>query len=204
MGKFNGIDTFHDGLAVSDYVNMVPLGDSCIDRLGEQVVSSLAFTTAAKVRGHFVDSAKRIYIVLADMVHVFEPSDESYTYAGVMAGLIDGEPVTSFRLIGKSGPLASRNHPIKPSTVYLCDGFCIYKWDSTGSQALLIRTMLPPNVFPALPEEWEAARAIDPVRHPHRTERKDVRHFRDGANRLYRLVRQQARRSAEGQEHRYG
>ena len=106
MGKFNGIDTFHDGLAVSDYVNMVPLGDSCIDRLGEQVVSALAFTSAARVRGHFVDSAKRIYIVLADMVHVFEPSDESYAYAGVMAGLIDGEPVESFRLIGKTGPVS--------------------------------------------------------------------------------------------------
>ena len=162
MGKFNGIDTFHDGLAVSDYVNMVPLGDSCIDRLGEQVISSLAFTSAAKVRGHFVDSAKRIYIVLADMVHVFEPSDESYTYAGIMAGLIDGEPVESFRLIGKTGPVSFAESSIKPSTVYLCDGFCIYKWDSTGSQALMIRTMLPPNVFPVLPEEWEAARAIDP------------------------------------------
>ena len=39
MGKFDGITTFHDGLAVSDYVNMIPLGETCIDRQGETIVS---------------------------------------------------------------------------------------------------------------------------------------------------------------------
>ena len=38
IDQFAGIRSFHDGMSVSDYVNMIPLENSCIDRLGERVL----------------------------------------------------------------------------------------------------------------------------------------------------------------------
>ena len=51
MDKFEGITTFHDGLAVSDYVNMIPLGETCIDRIGETHQARLSRRTRKSVDG---------------------------------------------------------------------------------------------------------------------------------------------------------
>lgn len=156
MGKFNGIDTFHDGLAVSDYVNMIPLGETCIDRLGEKLVSGLASDLEHEVRGAFVDSAKRVYVVLTDVIHVFTPSqDGAYEYVGVMAGFVDGELVETFKLLNAIGPVTFTESAIKPSTVYLCDGQYIYKWASSGNEALAARMMWSPGIQPNAREAWK-------------------------------------------------
>lgn len=146
MGKFNGIDTFHDGLAVSDYVNMIPLGDTCIDRLGERVISE--HIQSDSVRGWFVDSNKRLYVVVGDEVHTFEYNNDSYFYEGELSGEVDGEDVPAFKLVIGSGPVSFAESSIKPSTVYLCDGKYIYKWQSGSIENISVKMMLSPGVKP--------------------------------------------------------
>ena len=41
MGKFEGIREFHEGLVVSDYVNMIPLGETCLDSFFTEPCNSL-------------------------------------------------------------------------------------------------------------------------------------------------------------------
>ena len=156
MGKFNGIDTFHDGLAVSDYVNMIPLGDTCIDRLGDRLVSYLAVTEPYKVRGSFVDSQKRIYVVINDTVQVLEPNDEDgYSYVGPLAGLVNGEVVETFKLLNTTGNATFVESSIKPSVVYMCDGKYIYKWATTGEKKLVVTMMFSPGIVPNGQEVWK-------------------------------------------------
>ena len=58
IDQFAGIRSFHDGMSVSDYVNMIPLENSCIDRLGERVLKESSDTL--RVVQTFVDSKKNV------------------------------------------------------------------------------------------------------------------------------------------------
>lgn len=147
MGKFNGIDTFHDGLAVSDYVNMIPLGDTCIDRIGETLVSEHV-SSESNIRGWFVDSAKRLYIVVGSKIHTFEFYQKSYQYEGTLQGRVNGEHVNDFLLMNTSGDVTFAESSIKPSTVYLCDGQFIYKWKSGDYLDIEVSMMFSPGVVP--------------------------------------------------------
>ena len=155
MGKFNGIDTFHDGLAVSDYVNMIPLGDTCIDRQGDVLVSRRAYSPTAEVRGSFLDSSKKIYEVIEGKVHVFFPDGDTYAYAGVLGGYIRDEFVSEFELLNKFGKVTFVESSIKPSTIYLCDGKYIYKWSSSE---LVAKMMMSPGVYPSNDQNLNGAK----------------------------------------------
>ena len=146
MGKFDGITTFHDGLAVSDYVNMIPLGETCIDRQGETIVSDNIISDL--VRGWFVDSSKRLYVVVGDEIHTFEYMNDSYQYEGTLKGRVNGEQVEVFKLAKSSGDVSFVESSIKPSQVYLCDGRYIYKWSSGSYSEMEVTMMLSPGVVP--------------------------------------------------------
>ena len=59
MGKFNGIVEYHDGIAVSEYMNMLPMGEICLDRVGDKLKLKLPSTFQKKFRGCFKDSEDR-------------------------------------------------------------------------------------------------------------------------------------------------
>lgn len=154
MGKFNGIDTFHDGLAVSDYVNMIPLVETCVDRLGDILVDDGAKDMTRTVRGAFVDSSRRVFIVMYDTVHMFTPVGKSYEYSGTLGGVVNSETVSEFKLLNTSGKVTFAESSIKPSTIYLCDGRYIYKWASSGDKALLVTMMFSPGISPNVQNAW--------------------------------------------------
>ena len=158
MGKFDGITTFHDGLAVSDYVNMVPLGDTCIDRIGEVLVSE-AVSTTTEIRGWFVDSTKRLYIVVDNHIHTFSFDNNFYNYEGSLKGIVGEEEQDDFRILNYNSKVSFTESSIKPSTVYCCDGRYIYKWNTGEYDSIYVKMMLSPNVVPVNPSDSNARRA---------------------------------------------
>ena len=155
MANFDGITTFHDGLAVSDYVNMIPLGETCIDRIGEVLVSDHV-TSQQEIRGWFVDSMKRLYVAVGDFIHTFSLDNNFYNYEGTLKGVVNGEPVDDFRLINHNSKVTFTESSIKPSTVYCCDGKYIYKWTPGAYETMAIKMMFSPKVVPMVGHESSA------------------------------------------------
>lgn len=147
MGKFDGITTFHDGLAVSDYVNMIPLGETCIDRIGEVLVSEAA-ANGNEIRGWFVDSSKRLYVVSGDLVYTFDFVNGSYAFEGILKGYIGNQLQPEFKLANHVGKVTFAESSIKPSMIYCCDGKYIYKWASGNYSDMSVRMMFSPKVVP--------------------------------------------------------
>ena len=77
VGKFNGIAVYHNGMMVSDYVNMIPRGETCTDRQGETVVNATMWTQKYDVRGHFMDSNGNVYLVIRNYVHRFTYNEQA-------------------------------------------------------------------------------------------------------------------------------
>ena len=78
MGNFNGIVEYHDGLAVSDYVNMLPLGETCVDRVGDALIDSgIVLEAGSEVRGTFIDSTNKIYIVYGNAIYMAQYTPET-------------------------------------------------------------------------------------------------------------------------------
>ena len=154
MGKFNGITDFHDGLAVSDYINMIPLGDTCVDRQGEEVLPTGYSDSISNVRGTFLDSQDNVYVVIRDIVHRFKYNrmSNSATYIGPMRGYI-GNSEGVFQLRNMTGEVTFAESSTKPSQVYLCDGEYIYWWGTVDDvfkpaerQAFVMTMMYSPGV----------------------------------------------------------
>ena len=72
MADFKGISEFHDGLAVSDYLNMIPLGATCVDRVGDKLVVNPPTGLKFEVRGIFVDSHNNIYIAYGPSLYRYQ------------------------------------------------------------------------------------------------------------------------------------
>ena len=147
MANFDGITTFHDGLAVSDYVNMIPLGETCIDRIGEVLVSE-AIGGGHEIRGWFVDSSRRLYVASGDLIHTFDFVNGSYSYEGVLKGYIGNTLQQEFKLANHNDRVVFTESSIKPSMIYCCDGKYIYKWASGDYESMAVRMMLSPRVVP--------------------------------------------------------
>lgn len=154
MAEFNGIVEFHDGLAVSDYVNMIPLGTTCVDRIGDVQVRPPVSLNQFKVRGLFVDSHHNVYIAYGQSLLRYsydEATDELSQSPEVMQMLIDGE-VKDFVFFDKSHKVTFCESSLKPSEVFACDGKFIYVWTTYDGSArpqyykFMVNVVCPPNI----------------------------------------------------------
>lgn len=127
--EFAGIRSFHDGLSVSEYTNMIPLENSCIDRLGEQLIMERA-TTKQQVIQTFVDSHKNIYIATTKSVIRLEPRGRGQWEVRQLEAAWGG--VFSY-IDGNSRDISEITFcesTTKPSQVFMCDGRYVYYWNT--------------------------------------------------------------------------
>lgn len=155
-GKFQGIAVYHNGMMVSDYLNMIPRGELCTDRQGEDVIEGTLGGNTYKVRGHFMDSAGNVYLVIKNFVYrfVYDKVTDTVSFAGVMGGFIGDSPIAAFELVMMDTPVSFCESSTKPSQVYLCDGRYIYWWGIDNStdlgpkrQAFIVNMLWSPNVI---------------------------------------------------------
>ena len=135
MGNFNGIVEYHDGLAVSDYVNMLPLGETCVDRVGDALIDSgIELEEGSEVRGTFIDSTNKIYIVYGNAIYMAQYTPETDTIGELepMQWYLNGEK-TTFNTWQQTGRVTFCESSIKPSIVFCCDGKYIYMWNTTAN-----------------------------------------------------------------------
>ena len=142
MDKFNGIAEYHDGMVVTDYVNMIPMGNTCVDRVGETPIPDNTFTPG-ECRGSFIDSHSNIYVVVNEEVRRYKKeADGSITPCGVILK------------VKKYGtPVSFCESSLKPSVVYMCDGEFIYCWmlitdEQQGYEAFKVKMLYLPGVSP--------------------------------------------------------
>lgn len=129
--EFAGIRSFHDGMSVSDYTNMIPLEASCIDRLGEQLVVERGDTNQ-KIVQTFVDSQRNVYIATSKSIirlmyrgnneWVVRPIEAAW---GGQFNYIDAESRTIENV-------TFCESTTKPSQVFMCDGKYVYYWNTVA------------------------------------------------------------------------
>lgn len=132
MGNFNGIVEYHDGLAVSDYVNMLPLGDTCVDRVGDALIRKQDFGEDSEVRGTFMDSNNRVYVARGGAIYsaLYRPETDTIDELQPMQWYVGGV-LTNFNMRNGTGRVTFCESSIKPSVVFCCDGQYIYMWNTT-------------------------------------------------------------------------
>jgi hypothetical protein len=144
VDKFQGIAQYHDGMVVTDYVNMIPMGNLCVDRVGETPIEDPGFV-AGNCRGSFIDSSHNIYVVVDNEIRRYKLElDGSVVYRHVLT-----------TLIRSTGPVTFCESSLKPSVVYVCDGEFIYCWSATtlGSrQPYTVSMLWLPGVTPTGPD----------------------------------------------------
>ena len=137
MGKFNGIVEYHDGIAVSEYMNMLPMGEICLDRVGDKLKLKLPSTFQKKFRGCFKDSEDNIYVVAGQTLYRSAlGTDGQYGALTPMQCWKNG--ATTELVLRTGGNVSFCESSIKPTIVFLCDGTYIYMWNTTsgtGSRA---------------------------------------------------------------------
>lgn len=124
VSKFPGIQQYHDGLAVSDYCNMIPLGDSIIDRQGESVCETGATFEAdgiITVWNTFVDSLQNIYIATSDgLLRRYHMEDSEPIFDEIM----DMPMVSADMTFCESST--------KPSQVYCSSNGAVFYWNTVA------------------------------------------------------------------------
>lgn len=155
MGKFNGILEYHDGLAVSDYVNMLPLGDTCVDRVGDEMLhNAIDFGLVGEIRGSFIDSNNVIYVVADNAIYTarYNPATDTVGTFAPMEWYLGGEKQT-FNMFVQKGRVTFCESSIKPSVVFCCDGKYIYMWNTTQNpsglpdrEPYIVNMMYLPNM----------------------------------------------------------
>lgn len=128
--EFAGIRSFHDGLSVSDYCNMVPLEASCIDRLGEKLVVERG-DTQQRIIQTFVDSKKNVYIATTkSIIRLLYVGDNQWEVRPLEAAwggpfnYIDGESRTIEQV-------TFCESTTKPSQIFMCDSRYVYYWNTS-------------------------------------------------------------------------
>lgn len=127
INEFAGIRSFHDGMSVSDYVNMIPLENSCIDRLGETVVCE--GYEGERVIQTFVDSFRNVYIATDKEVRAYSYNEPSKSWQ--RRSLISSWDGDGFKYINaEPGNITFCESTTKPSQVFMCDGRYVYYWNT--------------------------------------------------------------------------
>ena len=154
MAEFNGIAEYHDGLAVSDYVNMIPLGSTCVDRIGDIKIREPVSQNQFKIRGTFVDSHHNIYIAFGPTLIRYEfdeSSGELSQLPQVMQMVVDGE-LKDFNFYDQNHRVTFCESSLKPSEVFACDGKFIYMWTTYDGNTrpqyykFRVNVICPPNI----------------------------------------------------------
>lgn len=133
--KFNGITVYHDGIAVSEYMNMLPMGDICLDRVGDKVKYLLPKAIKGKFRGCFKDSEDNIYIVEGQTLWLMQLNSERTDYLPPHPMLCYYQGQAQEFTTLANGPVTFCESGIKPTVVYMCDGQFIYMWNTTENQS---------------------------------------------------------------------
>lgn len=157
ISEFNGIKQYHDGRPVADYCNMVPMGNSVIDRHGEELltpdIDMLYHDEENPVVETFVDSMKNIYIARRNTL------ERAWLTEGFENGKLfkrwSRQTMETFTsAIGKASFCESST---KPAQVYFCDGTDVYYWSlEYGDKAMspgnpfIGETVYPPFVISKL------------------------------------------------------
>lgn len=123
ISEFHGITQFHDGLAVSEYTNVIPMDHSIIDRQGEQIAIHHEGTPLET----FVDGEGNIYAAYSNGVYAWRYTESngthSYTAVKNPTGLILAAPNSWTKA-------TFCESSTKPSQVYFCDGTNVYYWNT--------------------------------------------------------------------------
>lgn len=126
VSEFNGIQQFHDGMAVSDYCNTIPLGTSIIDRQGEEFIDdwiSEDDRTHERVSATFVDSKKNLYIACTDGLRM-------YRVDIAPDGTQTPHYIRTLDIGHISGEVSFCESSTKPSQVYCCVEGRVYYWNT--------------------------------------------------------------------------
>lgn len=168
-GKFKGINQYHEGTVVSNYVNMIPLGYTAIDRLGEERIiphAAMQGHGPDKIRGTFVDSLKNIYVVVEDRIQRYKYDEDSDTVTdmGALDGYIGSTPQAPYKVMNGYDRVTFCETSTKPSQVFMCDGEYIYWWNTTRPSTVMseaepssefkVNMLISPNVTLANGKTW--------------------------------------------------
>lgn len=125
ISEFKGIQQYHDGRPVSDYCNMIPLGNSVIDRCGETVLAQVPDSKQAIET--FVDSLGNIYVARRDMVMLYTIENNIVTSSRpiLIAGRDGYNPAPE---LGRFVTFTESS--TKPSQIYVCDGTHVWYWNT--------------------------------------------------------------------------
>lgn len=134
IDQFAGIRSFHDGMSVSDYINMIPLENSCIDRLGESTL--IGSTNDLRVIQTFVDSKRNVYIATDKNVKCYRYNPVTKTWGRVngFTAAWGSDPNRGFEYIDNNSrqitSVSFCESTTKPSQVFMCDGEYVYYWNT--------------------------------------------------------------------------
>lgn len=151
VSEFKGIQQFHDGMAVSDYCNTIPLGNSVIDRQGESDVDDWEHADRPsynRVCGTFVDSKRNMYIACTDGLRM-------YTVDIAPDGTQTPHYIRHLDIDDIEGEVTFCESSTKPSQVYCCVDGRVYYWNTEAIDDILV------------PEEYKVrCQAYTPIRVP--------------------------------------
>lgn len=124
--EFAGIRSFHDGLSVSEYTNMIPMDNSCIDRVGEKLIAA-AVSNNEQVLQTFIDSQKNIYIATTSSVRCYKYKGNG-TWEEQL--LVAAWAPRFVYIEGQASNITFCESTTKPSQVFMCDGKYVYYWNT--------------------------------------------------------------------------
>lgn len=139
VDNFGGIQQYHDGRPVADYCNMIPMGDSVIDRHGESFLNGFNFDELNidhddGLLATFVDSLKTIYVATRHHVYVFTSTRAQKTANGPYLDKLvlsrDMCDDIGFGAGYEATKVTFAESSTKPSQVYMCDGTHVYYWNT--------------------------------------------------------------------------
>lgn len=160
ISEFAGIKSFHDGMSVSEYTNMIPMDNSCIDRVGEKMLFDR--TTKDPVIQTFVDSLKNIYIATTKRVIRLRYNPITKLYRPQSLDSAWGSS-NGLEYIGADSRVISNvtfcESTTKPSQVYMCDGQYVYYWNT----APIVSDQAIADIQAQWPDEHLEYRVIDYV-----------------------------------------
>lgn len=137
LSEFTGINKYHDGNVVSDYCNIIPMGDSAIDRLGETMLKDFELLDS-KVLATFVDSKDNIYIATTQGVVITDSTGTQLSWEADTPYVSPDGKIFMPPGIAEFRRVTFCESSTKPSQVYMCDGMRVYMWNTE----LLIKNTL--------------------------------------------------------------